>query len=190
MEWRLQRVTPPSQIVTVDEVKEQSRVDTNAEDTLISRYISAAVDMVEGPHGIGVLLGSQEWEYFLDRFEHVIRIPLFPVQSVDEVRYVDEGGTEQTLATDQYRVDTVSNPARITTEYNVSWPVTRSRELNAVTVKFTGGYDSVPESLRQAVILLVAHWYDFRNPVVDSSVNEVPMAVESILARYRVPGIG
>ncbi len=191
MEWRLQRTVAPSQIVTVDEVSEQSRIDTIAEDTLISRYIDAATDWVEGPYGIGILLGSQTWEYYLDRFEDVIRIPLYPVKSVDSIKYVDESGTEQTLTASTYTVDTVSNPARITVAYNQTWPVTRSREPNAVKVEFTGGYDTVPPVLKQAIIMLVAHWYENREAVnVGNSVTEMPMAVESILSRYRVPGIG
>lgn len=191
MDWRLKRITAPSSVVTLTEVKEQLRIDGSNDDALLQRYISAATEAIEGPYGIGVLLGSQTWEYYQDHFTRLIQIPLYPVISIDEIRYVDEGGTDQVLATDQYRVDTVSNPARINTEHNVTWPPTRSRELNAVTVKFTGGYTSVPEILKAAVIMWVAHMYEIRQPVaVGVSTEEIPMTVASILDRYRVVGIG
>lgn len=190
-DWRLKRITAPSAIVTLDEAKDHLRVEGTAEDALIERYIDAAVDAIEGPYGIGVLLGTQVWEYYQDKFTGIIYLPLYPVISVDEIRYVDEGGTEQILAANQYRVDTVSNPARITTATNVSWPPTLSRELNAVTVKFTGGYTVVPEILRAAVIMWVAHMYEVRQPVlVGATASEIPMTVQNILDRYRVVPIG
>ena len=191
-DWRLERVTAPATApVTLEEVKDQLRLDGTAEDALLQRYIDAATDAIEGPYGIGVLMESQTWAFYLDAFPRVIRIPLFPVISVDEITYIDESGTEQTLPTSSYRVDTVSNPARINSASGETWPPTLFREPNAVKVKFTGGYNIVPEPLRAAVILWVAHMYEIRQPVVvGTTTDEVPYAIEEMLGRYRVPGIG
>lgn len=190
-DWRLKRITAPTAVVTLTDVKDHLRIDGTAEDTLLQRYIDAATDAIEGPYGVGVLLGSQQWEFYQDCFTNTIRLPLYPVISVDEIRYIDEGGTEQTLDTSVYQVDTVGNPARIRVAYNESWPPTRSGDLNAVTVKFTGGYASVPEALRAAVILWVTHMYEIRQPfVVGTNVGEVPYAVEELLNRYRVLAVG
>jgi uncharacterized phiE125 gp8 family phage protein len=54
-------------------------------------------------------------------------------------------------------------------------------------VTFDAGYGltetSVPASLRQALLLLVAHWYENREPVLSSGAvpKELPLAVESLL---------
>ena len=191
-DWRLERVTAPaSSPVDLEEVKAQLRIDGTAEDALLQRYIDAATDAIEGPHGIGVLMESQEWNFYQDAFTRVIRIPLYPVISVDEVAYVDETGVEQILDPSKYRIDTVSNPARINAADGQTWPSTPTSEPNAVRVKFTGGYNKVPEALRAAVILWVAHMYEIRQPVVvGTTTDEVPYAIEEMLGRYRVPGIG
>ena len=190
-DWRLKRVTSPDPVTTVAEVKEHLRIDGTEEDALLSRYIDAATDAIEGPYGIGVLMESQQWEYYQDRFTRHIQIPLYPIISVDSIEYVDEAGNLQALAVDQYRVDTISNPARINTAVNVSWPPTLTREMNAVKVTFTGGHEDTPEALKAAVIMWVAHMYEVRQPVsVGTIVSEIPMTVESILGRYRVAAIG
>jgi len=172
-------------------VKDHLRVETTDEDTLIQSYIDAAIEYMEGPYGGGFLIGSQTWEFYTDYFPPAFYIPLYPVQSVDEIRYTDEGGTEQTLDASRYRVDSVSNPARIVPGYNATWPATRSGEPNAVAVQFTGGFDPIPADLKQAIMLLTAHLYEIRQPVlVGTGANEVQMAVEAVMGRYRVPGIG
>jgi len=191
-DWRLKKITgAQSPVVDLNTIKDHMRVENSDEDALIQSYIDAAVEYLEGPYGGGFLLGSQEWEYYTDYFPPAFYIPLFPVQSVDEIRYVDGDGAEQTLASDQYRVDTVSNPARVVQGFNATWPNTREREPNAVTVKFTAGFDPIPADLKQAIFLLVAHYYEIRQPVITGTTSsEIQFALESIIGRYRVPGIG
>jgi uncharacterized phiE125 gp8 family phage protein len=189
MDWRLARTAAPSsKPVTLAEVKRHARVDTNEDNTLLSRLIDAATAHIDGPYGIGVCMATQTWEWKLDRFPIEFRIPLYPVQSVGSIEYVDENGSTQTLASSVYRVDTHSNPARITLSWNQSWPSTRLVS-NAVTVTFDAGYSSVPEDLRQAVLMLVSHWYENRETAnIGNIVNRMPFAVDAILDRYRVPG--
>lgn len=191
MEWSLSRVTAPaSPPVTVAEVKSQSRIDIVAEDTLLARLIDAATATIDGPHGIGVCMVSQQWELAADRFPRVFLLPLYPVISVDAIKYIDENGTEQTVDPAVYRVDTHSNPARVSLEWNQVWPSARL-VANAVKVTFTCGHASVPEDLRHAVMMLVAHWAENREAVIaGTGAMTMPMAVESILSRYRVPGFG
>jgi len=198
IEWNLKRtVAPPENPVTTAEVKSQARIDTTAEDSLIDRLISAATASIEGPYGIGIALVEQTWELKLDWFPLEIQLPLYPVLSVESIKYIDTEGTEQTLDSSVYRVDTHSNPARITLEWNETWPSTRLIS-NAVTVTFKAGYAvegsdyqaNVPQDLRHAITLLVAHWYENREAVsTNATPNRMPMAADAILERYRVPGV-
>ncbi len=191
-DWRLKQIegvtASPVDLATV---KDHMRVETNDEDSLIQSYVDAAIAYLEGPYGGGFVLGSQVWEYYLDHFPAWIYPPLYPLQSVDEIRYIDDGGQEQTLAGDKYRVDTVSNPARILPGYDVTWPTTRALEPNAVTVQFTVGFDPLPADLRQLVLFMVSHYYEMRSPVLSGTISSsVDFTIESILSKYRVPGIG
>lgn len=199
MEWRLKRtVDPPVLPVSVSEAKDQSRIDTTAEDALVERLINAAVDHIEGPYGIGVCLVEQTWELQLDYFHQLIQLPLSPVLTVEKIEYEDGDGAIQTVDASTYRVDTHSNPARISLEWNQSWPLPR-RVAGAVTVTFQAGYAqdgsgdytaNVPDSLRHAVLLLAAHWYEHREAAITGTItSEMPIAIDALLSKYRVPGI-
>jgi uncharacterized phiE125 gp8 family phage protein len=188
---RLRRITaPPALPVTLAEAKAHLRVDHADEDTLISTYVDAATAHVEGPHGIGIALVEQQWELTLDGFPTVIYLPIYPVLSVDAVEYIDGDGVTQTVAS--FQSDTASNPARITPDDGASWPPPK-RVLNAVTIRFTTGYApdglnyqaNIPQDLKNAIQLLVGHWYEHRE-AVGTATAEMPLAVESILSRYRV----
>jgi uncharacterized phiE125 gp8 family phage protein len=41
---------------------------------------------------------------------------------------------------------------------------------------------SVPQVLKQAILLLAAHWFDNREAVLPEQMQEIPMAVESLCA--------
>lgn len=192
MRWNLKRtVDPVSAPVSVDEVKDQSRITESAENALVNRLINAAVESIEGPYGIGVCLEEQTWELALDCFPSRILIPLYPVISVESIEYEDTNGVTQTVADSVYRVDTHSNPARITQDPSEFWPATRDA-ANAVTVTFKAGYpNGAPEDLKHAIIMLAAHWYENREAaIIGTSATETPMAVNSILDRYRVMAVG
>jgi uncharacterized phiE125 gp8 family phage protein len=65
-----------------------------------------------------------------------------------------------------------------------------ARLLNAFEVAFTAGYgdeaSDVPEPLRHAIKLLVAHWFEQREPVVlGAAAQEVPATVAGLLLPYR-----
>jgi uncharacterized phiE125 gp8 family phage protein len=187
MSWnRLKRtVAPASAPVTLGELRSWLRLDLNEDDPLIAQLIQDAVDFIEGPDGIGVALRPQTWEYALDCFPDVIRIPLGPVQSVEAISYVATDGAETTLEASKYRVDTISRPARLSPAMGECWPATW-RVLNAVKVTFIAGYDTVQGDLKRAIALLVAHWYEYRDAViVGVNAQETPMAVHRILDKYR-----
>ena len=164
--------------VTVDEAKTALRVNADDEDSYIEDIlIPAARQHAELIQNSAIVRGT--WELSLDRFPSgSIVIPLQPVLSVDEIRYFDSNGTEQILNPASYTIDTRSFRARIDCE---SWPETE-RRLNAVTVQFEAGYNVVPANIKQAILLLVAHWFEHREAVASSTVaSEIEFAVTALL---------
>jgi uncharacterized phiE125 gp8 family phage protein len=186
----LRLITPPAEEpVSLVEAKAHLRVTDPGEDTYISGLITAARMHIDGKDGIlGRALVTQTWDLVLDAFPDDILVPLPPLQSVQQITYVDEDGNEQTLAPDQYTVDTVNEPGWIVAGPN-GWPKTGDY-INAVRVTFTAGYQVVPEPIKIAVRLMIGHWYENREDVVIGvTVMKLPNASEMLLAPYKVYGL-
>ena len=181
----LKLITAPLPIVTTAEIKKHVRAEYfTDDDAYLEACIAAATDHVDGKDGwLGRALGTQTWDLVLDEFPcEGIRIPLPPLQSVTYLRYVSpETGleTDLTVNTD-YQVDVYSEPGWIMPGAN-GWPAIMDT-INAVRVRFVAGYETVPPAIKQAVMLLAAHYYENRESVVlDGKPTVLPQAVDALL---------
>lgn len=124
------------------------------------------------------------WTLYLDQFPCEIELRMPPVSAITSIVYNDAAGASQTLPSNQYRTDIISEPARIVPAYGYSWPSTRG-QINDICVTFTAGYGaaaaSVPNEVKQAMLLLISHWREHPEAVANNSVNVVPFAVDALL---------
>lgn len=175
---------PATEPVTVAEARDHLRVDIPDEDLLIGALIVAARKWIE--EYTGRQLVTAEWDWVMDGFCGTLSVPIPPLQSVVSIKHIDSAGVLQTIDSAEYRVDAVSEPGRIEPQYGKSWPSTYP-VMGAVTVRFLAGYGStVPEPIRQALLMLVGELYEQRQDSVTSSVNGVPFGVRALLAPYKV----
>lgn len=189
---RLELVTAPAtEPVTLAEVKTRLRIDNSADDAGVSRLIASATRYTEA-HTRRAFV-TQVWTLVLDAFPcGSISLPLPPLVSVDEITYVDSNGATQTLASTEYVVDKAGMIGLVHRAYEKEWPTTRAQPM-AVRVKFTAGYGNaaaVPADIVSALMLLVAHWDQNREPVVVGTItSSLPMSVDALLAPYVIPGV-
>ena len=87
-----------------------------------------------------------------------------------------------------YCVNTDGNPGLVTPAYGLSWPAVSLAPSGAVRIRYVAGWGaaaSVPQSLKQAVLLLVGHLYENRAVMVNSQVQgEMPFAVSALCDGY------
>lgn len=160
-------------------------------DPELRAFIAAARDRAEQYTGRRLI--EQVWREDFDRFpsDRPLELSLAPVASIDGIQYVAADGTLTTLDPADYAVETTGLLARIQPAYGASWPSTRD-VWAAVRVTYTVGYGAtaadVPPSIRAAIKLLLGHLYNNREAVVTgTTATALPMAVESLLATYRIP---
>lgn len=176
----LKVITPPAtEPVTIEEVRAQLRIDLDDEsyDDVLNPLIPAAREWCEGYQNRAYI--TQTLELALDRWPcgNEIELPRPPIQSVTSVNYADETWDPQ-----NYLVDDYSFVARIVRARGVIWPSAHLPAANGVKIRYVAGFASaeeVPQRIRQAILLLVSHW--FENGMCDP-----PPAVISLLDTDRV----
>lgn len=170
-------VAPTLQVISVSTFKQHARIDVDDDDTLIAEYIDEATEFVEKQQNR--CWRQATWQALYDCFpsDGVFYMPVPPLSSVTSITYLDTNGDSQTLSTDYYTVDTVSQPGRVSLKYGQLWPSSYD-QLGAITITFVAGYSSaadVPARVKQAVRLIAANSYENREPIGDGSL--LPMAV-------------
>ena len=188
-------VTTPPTVEPLDlaEAKAHLRVDGGDEDDLIAALIVAARQHAEAFIGRRLITQTITWK--LDGFDDCAlgRVACaFPLQSVTSIKYFDTSNVEQTLSTSVYQVDTGGDdtPGRIALKDGQDWPDTAC-VLNAVTVLLVAGFGSagsaVPAAIRQAMKLMIGHWFRNREQVVTGTITaEMPMGAEALLYPFKL----
>lgn len=163
-----------------------------AEDDLLNALITSAREYAETFQRRAYI--TQTWELWLDKWpnKNYIQIPLPPLQSTDfSIKYYDTDDTEADFSSDNYFIDIKSEPGRAVLNYGEKWPSTTLRPVNGICVTFKAGYGdaatAVPNKVKQAMLLLISHWYENREPIATTGAmpKEMPMSVESILWQDR-----
>ena len=175
--------------VTTAEAKLWMRVSISTDDTLIASLITAATTYLEGQMNREFI--DETLILKLDRFLNEVELPGSPLDSVTSVVYIDTSGDTQTVSTDVFTVDTVAEPGVLRLGFNQTWPIPRTTP-NAVTVTYVSGYGAagsdVPEEMKTAIKILVAHWYENREAVVVGTITkEIELSVESLIWKNKVP---
>lgn len=182
-------VSPPAvEPVGLAEAKLHLRVDSASEDDRILGLVRSARSHVED--ATGRVLIEQGWRIHRDAWPRagIVRLAPAPLIAVDAVTVYDVDGVPRVLSPDAYAVDAASAPARLRLD---SGAVAPGLAMNGIEIDVTAGYgplaDDVPTPLKQAILMLAAHWFEQREAAMMGVVsNEVAFGVSRLLARYRL----
>lgn len=149
---------PTFEPFTVAEAKAQIRSVQSQEDGLVAAYIKAARQAAETY--LGRAICQQTVTASFSDFAWIMPLPMAaPLISVTSVKYYDTNGTQQTLATSVYDVDTLSRPGRVTLKAQQSWPsIQGGRIPNRVEIVYVCGWttrDLIPEEIRQGMRIYI-----------------------------------
>mgnify|MGYP001366504222 CR=1 FL=1 len=185
-------IVPPTDIVSIDEVRRHLRLDDTREDDTAMAFVRAALSHVDAPHAkwFGRAIGVQtlEWRGSCFGLGGYLRLPFSPVISVASIKYVDGGGVEQTLSPDVYEVF----DDRIWIKPGQCWPAVGFYP-DAVRVRYVAGFgtveggNDVPDPIKVAVLMHAATLYENRSSVVLGDAGSyLPHGYEALLLPYRV----
>jgi uncharacterized phiE125 gp8 family phage protein len=180
---------PALEPVTVSEAKAHLRVDGSTEDALINSLILTSRLHIEA--ALGLALITQSWMMVLDRWprDGVVALPIRPVQAVSAVRIIAIDDVPATVPPADYILDGKGGPPRLVAKSGWAAP---GRKVGGIEIDFSAGFGAmaadVPQPIRHALLMLIAHWYEHRDPLeIGRPEANIPNAVSELLMPYRVP---
>jgi len=186
-------VEPTVEPITLTQAKSHLRVDSTADDDLITALIKSARRSAEIETNRSLITQTLQltmcnWP----SYRGVIELPRSRVQSISSVKYTDTGGTQQTISASNYQIDLTVDPARLAPVYDYTWPSVQSDTFEAVEITYVAGYgdagSDVEPEIVQAMYLMLTHLYENRSAVAcEGNPVEVPMGAKFLLAHHRVP---
>jgi uncharacterized phiE125 gp8 family phage protein len=180
--------SPAVEPVTLAEAKLHLRIDGADEDVLINSLIVTSRMTIES--ALGLALISQTWTLVRDAWPQgsTVKLPIRPVQSINSARVLSATGVPTNLAPADYVLEGQGTPPRFV-RTGWSWPQP-GKVAGGIEISFVAGYgpnpSDVPSPIRQALLLLITHWYEHRDPI-EFGTNEanIPKAVSDLLASFR-----
>jgi len=182
-----QLTEPVEEPVTLAEAKAHLRVDLDEENGLISSFIVVAREQCELEARRSFVKRSMRYMCHSWPTDLGKTLPQRPVVSITHVKVYDWEDAATAIASSNYRL-TDDDRVRFTSDF--SWPV-RARLADGYEVEYIAGYgdaSAVPQRYKQAILLLVGHFYENREAVTlaqGMTATVLPLAVQSLLMTDR-----
>lgn len=177
---------PSTKVVSYADIKSQLRIDSNDEQNLLEAYIDAATDMAEN-YCNRHFITHQYKLYFNEQIQKASLI--FPNCTLEEtgsnkpINWLDENGAAQ--SSDKAYIDAFSNPSLAYLSSDFPGTTLKDNAANTFYFWFNTGYGTastdVPEAIKQAIKLIVADMYYFR----EDRKRAFPMASQILLQPYK-----
>lgn len=155
------------------------------QDEVLEGFLRAALSAIEAR--TGKILIARAFRLSLADWRDATgqALPVAPVGAVSEVVLADRDGIGVTVAPALYRLERDSQRPRLMPVAALLPVIPRG---GSVRISFEAGmaeeFDGLPADLRQAVMLLAAHYYEYRDET-GLGAGCMPFGVTSLIERYR-----
>jgi uncharacterized phiE125 gp8 family phage protein len=178
--------TPPTgEPLTLAEAKAHLRLTINDDDAYVSTLMIAARRAVESRYGINIM--QQSWALFSDAWpaDGIFYLPLWPVISVESLTSFADDDTPVVIDPAHYYLDQATRPPRVALRSGRIF-APPGRKINGLKLSFTTGFGAtaaqVPQEIKQALLAIVADWYQHRG---DDTGGTIPATALELLRSYR-----
>lgn len=191
----IEETTVPDAALPVEEFKAHLRLGSgfgqdNVQDAVLVSFLRAAVAAIEARTGKVLIERDFVLSVTAWRGSDAQILPVAPVKALTAMTRIDRAGVRTELAADLYWLERDAQQPRVR---SVGYTLPNIPDAGAVEVAFRAGFGlvwgDVPADLGQAVMLLAAHYYEFRH---ETTLSEgcMPFGVTSLIERYRVMRLG
>ena len=159
--------------------------DDGLQDETLEAFLRAALASIEAR--TGKILLEREFRWSVTAWREVDRqpLPLAPVSAVGAVVQIDRNGTAVPVAPARYALEP-DQQRPVLVAVGATLPVVPRG--GRVDVELLAGYgpewSDLPADLAQAVMLLAAHFYEYRSDTALHGAS-MPFGVSALIERYR-----
>ena len=186
----VEETTVPTSALPVAEFKDHLRLgsgfsDDGVQDAVLENYLRAAMAAIEAR--TGKILIEREFSWTLTAWRDDCRqpLPVAPVNAVSDVTLLDMQGQETVMDTDCWHLEPDMQRPSLQA---VGACLPRLSTGGSVRIGMLAGFGpewaDLPADLAQAVMLLGAHYYEYRHDV-SRSTPAMPIGVLALIERYR-----
>lgn len=186
----IEETTIPDAGLPVDQFKAHLRLgtgfgDESLQDEVLKGFLRAAIAAIEARTGKVLIERGFSWTLNGWRDRAGQMLPVAPVTDVAQVTLVDALGVETVLDDALYRLEADSQRPRLRP---VGAWLPNVATGGEVRISFDAGFavdwGGLPADLGQAVLMLAAHYYEYRH---ETKLGDgcMPFGVTSLIQRYR-----
>ena len=186
----IEETTVPTVALPVEPFRAHLRLgrgfsEDGLQDDVLVSFLQAALAAIEARTGKAILERTFRWSVNAWREAGVQPLPLAPIKAITGVEIVDRTGSRTGVAADSFWLEQEPGGGRVRSVATAFPGIpTGGRAEITFVAGFSDAWDLVPADLRQAVLLLAAHYYEYRE---ETSLSRgcMPFGVSSLIERYR-----
>lgn len=184
----IEQTTVPGAALPVQEFRDHMRLgtgfaDDGAQDALLERFLRAAMAAIEAR--VGKVLMQRQFLLTLEEWRDLGEqpLPVAPVQSIVSVNLVDKAGAATLVAASRYVLVKDLHRPRLNASGVLLPTIATDGTVEIVfQAGFGAAWSNVPADLRQAVLLLAAHYHEHRS---EAGTGILPFGLMALVERYR-----
>ena len=177
-------ISPPeAKPVSLVQIKRHLRLDHAEDDEYLLELSQAATLHVEAV--VGQFLITRTVRQYIDDIpaSRSTCLEVWPIKLIQEVRGYDIYGNPNVILAENYRLDNRIEPAALVLNANVNF----NAFCNGIEVDMIVGYGEtgidVPSNISRAILVLIAHWYEFRGTLAAGDETAlIPEGLNALLA--------
>lgn len=186
----IEETTVPASALPVAQMKDHMRLgsgfsDDELQDPVLETYLRAAIAAIEARTGKVLIEREFSWTLTAWRDGRRQPLPVAPVNAITGVMLITLNGEETIANGDAWYLEPDSQRPSLKA---VSSCLPACPPNGSIRIGMLAGFGpewgDLPADLAQAVMMLAAHYYEYRHDASDGRV-ALPFAVSSLIERYR-----
>ncbi|MEN8893711.1 head-tail connector protein [Planktotalea arctica] len=159
--------------------------ESDLQEPVLKSFLRAALAAIEARTGKALIAREFSWSVTRWRDPAAEVLPLAPVRAVEAVEIVDGDGVAAVLPPERYALEQDGQrPKLIARGAGFGTILCGGKAVIRFEAGFGAAWDELPSDLAQAVFLLAAHYYEYRDETALAR-GCMPFGVQTLIERYR-----